>query len=158
MSDNDLKIIFLNCCYLECLKISNCPDIYLTSKLLQDKDNELQLIQKSMPNLSELYLDDNLSYITDMSVEQLLKFVTKLKTLSLAGTSVSFHPGTYHRYYPRGSENEDASNLVLTFNQILSHILKNATSINHLDFSKTNFNDKAALLLSKVNICAPKMN
>ena len=111
-----------------------------------------------MPNLSELYLDDNLSYITDMSVEQLLKFVTKLKTLSLAGTSVSFHPGTYHRYYPRGSENEDASNLVLTFNQILSHIIKNATSINHLDFSKTNFNDKAALLLSKVNICAPKMN
>jgi len=97
---------------------------------------------------------DNGSYLSDALLGRFMTLVSNnVKYLSFAGTAVSFHPGIHKKFYPDSIKEEGSiksSELVLTFDSILGHIINHSTTIKFLDFSRTLINDKACTLLSQV--------
>ena len=149
ITETNLSKMLLSCSVLESLHLLECRDILITGNLFS---NELMsnLNRKTMPNLKELYLENNSSYFSDALVDRLMSLVSCLEALSFAGTSVSFHPGINRRFYPKNQDK--SSELVLTFEIIFSHITQHFATVQCLDFSRTTINDKAGVTLSQASI------
>lgn len=157
LSEANLLNLLLPCCSLESLHFHDCRDIFITGKLFSNR-LVLSHIKNAVPHLKELCFSENGSYLSDSFVGRFMSIVVHLKYLSFSGTSVSFHPGIYKKYYPvtRGKEEENkTSELVLTFDYILEHITNHSASIKHLDFSRTHIDDKSCEMLSKVRKTIP---
>lgn len=111
----------------------------------------------ALPDLKEICLADNCSYLSDALLDRFMSLVSSshLKCLTLAGTAISFHPGIRKKFYPETVEdgvagNSKCSELVLTYDCILEHIAQHSSAIKYLDFSRTLINDKACTALSEV--------
>lgn len=155
LSEASLLNMLLACSALESLHFHDCRDTFITGKLFS---NPLVLshVRQAVPKLREICLADNCSYLSDALIDRFMTLVSgsPLRSLILAGTSVSFHPGIIKKYYPEANVDENglskSSELVLTFDCILGHIGKHAGTVKNLDFSRTPLNDKACLALSQL--------
>lgn len=151
VTEANLLNLLIPCCSLESLHFHDCRDTFITGKLFS---NNLVLfhVKQAIPNLKELCFSDNGSYFSDAFVDRFMTLVLNLKYLSFCGTTISFHPGIYKKFYPGSKANEEnkSSELVLTFDCILRHVGKHSTTVKYLDFSRTPIDDKACVSLSKV--------
>ena len=152
VTETNLLKMLLVCQSLESLHLHDCRDMLITGKLFSN-DLVLNHVRKVMPFLNELCLADNCSYLSDALVARFVSLTPQLKSLSFPGTSVSFHGGIYKRFYPdEANQQKIFSELVLTFDNILSHITSHLITIQYIDFSRTTINDKACLAISQVII------
>jgi len=150
VTETNLLKMLLVCQSLESLHLHDCRDMLITGKLFSN-DLVLNHVRKVMPFLNELCLADNCSYLSDALVARFVSLTPQLKSLSFPGTSVSFHGGIYKRFYPdEANQQKIFSELVLTFDNILSHITSHLITIQYIDFSRTTINDKACLAISQV--------
>jgi len=152
MSEANVLNLLLPCHSLESIHFHDCRDTFITGQLFS---NSLVLnhIKLATPNLKEICLANNGSYLSDALLDRFMVLVSNVKYLSFAGTAVSFHPGIHKKFYPDSVKEKGSiksSELVLTFDSILEHILHHSASIKFLDFSRTLINDKACTLLSQV--------
>lgn len=151
VTEANLLNLLIPCSSLESLHFHDCRDTFITGKLFKN-DLVLSHIKQALPNLRELCFSDNGSYLSDAFVDRFMSLVHNLKYLSFSGTSVSFHPGISKKFYPDSKieGGSKSSELVLTFDCIFGHIVKNSATVKYLDFSRTPIDDKACLSLSKV--------
>ena len=154
VTEASLLNMLLGCCSLESLHFHDCRDTFITGKLFS---NPLVLnhIRLALPKLRELCLADNCSYLSDALMDRFMSLVSpnSLKSLMLAGTTVSYHPGIHKKFYPEAldeSGNRKSSELVLTFDCIMGHLGNHSAAIKYLDFSRTSMNDKACIALSQL--------
>ncbi|XP_057377162.1 F-box/LRR-repeat protein 7-like [Daphnia carinata] len=151
ITEANLLNLLLQCQSLESLHFHNCRDTFITGKLFSN-DLVLSHIKLAMPNLKKLAFSENSSYFSDALLDRFMALVVSLKYLSFSATTISFHPGINKKFYSKnnGKGENKSSELVLTFDCMLQHIVEHSKTVEHLDFSQTLIDDKACISLSKV--------
>ncbi|KAK3919058.1 Dynein regulatory complex subunit 6 [Frankliniella fusca] len=159
--ERDFISILSLCQSLENLRIGGCRELLMSGGLLRDQE-EIKLLQNVLVNLKELVISHN-SYLSDALLNRLIAIAPNLQSVSLEGCQISFHLGLYKKFYPKHSpeklnfdEGNDTdlkvmeSSSILTFRNILHHIMTMSQQLHTLCFSHTLIDSPALTQLSKV--------
>ncbi|XP_021941970.1 F-box/LRR-repeat protein 14-like, partial [Zootermopsis nevadensis] len=151
ISEKTFVDILLKCSHLETLNVSGCYKLLKTGRVLEQKA-DVNLLSNTLVKLRELRLDLSLD-LSDALFNRFMEITSNLEDLSLTRCLICFDFELCKEYYPGNmldSGHTMASDSVLTYVNILQHIVSKARKISKLRFGFTDIDDAALSQLAEV--------
>ncbi|GAB6032697.1 hypothetical protein CHUAL_011573 [Chamberlinius hualienensis] len=148
VSEKMFVSIVNSCRSLEHLVIDDCASLFMSGTLLDTRSMDVPCTYRSIKYLEII----NNRYLSDAIFNRLIDYIDVLVKLSVVNCPITIHNAIYRRFYPNDSYNRcEASESVLTFQNILKSIEKHSKSLKILDFSQSLIDDEALIMLSCVD-------
>nr|CAD7413779.1 unnamed protein product [Timema poppensis] len=151
VSERTFFEVLSRCYHLELLQVSGCRELLMSGRVLETP-RDVAVLRKTLVKLRELSLDSN-RYLSDALFNRFVAIAPNLDCLSLTGCQISFHSGLCRKFYPGDSARLGsvmASESVLTFNNILQLIVRQARKLRKLKFGHTLMDNLALARISEV--------
>ncbi|KAL5021053.1 hypothetical protein ScPMuIL_000208 [Solemya velum] len=135
--------ILSHCKVLKSLDLSCCDSLFMSGKLLEKKDDNINL-KDILKEVKELKLN-SLRFLSDATFNRLVAVCPNIEKLSLASIQMTFNSTPY---YPKGTETCDNGSM-LTFQNILQYINSHSSQLVSFDFSKTTMSNESLVKLGQ---------
>lgn len=154
IKERSLKHMLLGLRRVKHLTLTGCGDLFLCGIFIDVPAAEAAAIRQACEHIEHLGLCES-QYVSDAQFGRLAALMPRLRSLDFTRSTISTHMGLYHKFYPRGDEDEDvdvaaagrtsaaASESVFTF-QYIGRYLKSsaAANIRHLNFLNSGISNK----------------
>ncbi|XP_014679468.1 PREDICTED: F-box/LRR-repeat protein 16-like isoform X2 [Priapulus caudatus] len=141
ISEADLAKVISQCSNLQCLDLSSCDSLFLTSNLLNKPDVH-NLIKDKLWNVGDVRLCNN-KYLSNDTFDSLMSRVPNIRSLSIRGCHIQSTTATYLTGHA-------ASTCVLTFHHLAEFLSEQVMTVKALDFSETGIEDKSLTLIAEL--------
>lgn len=135
--------ILSHCKVLKSLDLSCCDSLFMSGKLLEKKDDNINL-KNILKEVKELKLN-SLRFLSDATFNRLIAVCPNIEKLSLASVQMTFNSTLY---YPKGTETCDNCSM-LTFLNILQYINSHSSQLVSFNFSKTTMSNESLVKLGQ---------
>uniref|UniRef100_UPI00398ECF6B F-box/LRR-repeat protein 20 isoform X1 n=1 Tax=Pristiophorus japonicus TaxID=55135 RepID=UPI00398ECF6B len=142
ITETSFMALIPSCRNLRGLDIGGCNSLFMPGTLLSKEESKAR-VEEALADLRELDLS-NLRYLSDSTFNRLAGCTPGLQTLSLAGCHITIEFDPY-----RGTQARN-STAVLSLNNILHFVSRQAAMLKGLDFSRTGITNEAMRSLVQV--------